>query len=34
VAVAVIALAVWLAGVRNGMRHLTEHPAPEPEPEM
>jgi len=31
VAVAVIALASWLGGVRAGMRHLAEHPAPDVE---
>jgi hypothetical protein len=32
VVVAVIALVSWLFGVRAGMRHLAEHPAPEAAP--
>jgi amino acid transporter len=30
VIVAVIGLGAWLAGVRDGLRHLSAHPAPEP----
>lgn len=32
VIVAAIALVAWLFGVRAGMRHLAEHPAPEASP--
>ncbi|MGH3168429.1 MAG: hypothetical protein ACRDN0_21425 [Trebonia sp.] len=31
VAVAVIGLGAWAAGVRNGLLHLAEHPAPAPQ---